>query len=80
MEQTAHRLTMNDLKPDEKEFLRLFHSADQEMQEFFLRMIPLTSLHGDLFLNELEGPMIAKDRNAIRAVLEKWEATGAETS
>ena len=62
------------LTADEKLFLELFKNGDQELQEIILRMLPLTLAFGDPFLEEMDGPARARDREAIKKVLQRWEA------
>lgn len=74
MTKTQQRLTWADLAPDEKEFLSLFRNADQELQGIIWRMLPLTLKFGLPFLEETDGPARAGDREAIKEVIQKWEA------
>lgn len=74
MTKTQQRLTWADLSPDEKEFLTLFNAADQEAQGLILREVILMSLFGDPFFEEIKEPALAWDRQAMREIMERWEA------
>ena len=62
------------LTTDERKFLELFHNADEELQGIIWRLLPLAVLHGMPFLEETEGPALARDRGALLEVIQKWEA------
>lgn len=67
-------MAKEDLTPTEREFLKLFHEADTELQEMIWKTLPLTALYGEPFLQEMEKTALAKDRAGAKAVLQKWEA------
>ena len=57
-----------------KELLDIYQRADEELQGLIWRMVILTEKHGMPFMDEMEGPCRASDREAIKEVLRKWEA------
>lgn len=69
-------LTEADLSSDEKEFLRLFHAADAEAQELITREVILMAIFGDPFFQEVKGLGLVSetDRQAMREIMERWEA------
>ena len=67
-------LTMNDLSPDGQEFVRLFRAVDAEAQELVTREVILLSVFGDPFFKEIKEPAEAWDRQAMREIIERWEA------
>ncbi len=67
------------LTSDEREFLDLLRRADEELKGIIFRMVLLTSKHGIPFLNAMQGPALAGDREAVQNIIQEWEAKDATT-